>query len=190
VVTAEDGTTKVTYTIAFTVEVLNDDASLSDLKVDGTTINGFASDKANYSMELAEGTQTIPTVTAFTKDPKAKATIVPASGLPGNTSVQVISEDGKTSATYTIDFTVAEVITLRSVSMGLKVFSNGNDLYIRHSDANFKGSFEVFNLSGKRLLRGGIHQLDNQFLLSEGGVLFFRVYDEQGIVLAGKVLMD
>ncbi len=169
---------------------LGTDASLSDLKVDGTTIDGFAPDKVNYSMELAEGTQTIPTVTAFTKDPKAKATIVAASALPGSTSIQIISEDGKTSATYTIDFTVAEEVTLRSVSMGLKVFSDGSIMIIQHSDANFRGSIEVFNLSGNRLIRERIRQLDNQFLLSERGVLLFRVYDDQGIVLAGRVLVD
>jgi hypothetical protein len=42
-------------------------ATLSDLKVDGVTVAGFAADKLNYSVVLPKGTTTIPQITAVTK---------------------------------------------------------------------------------------------------------------------------
>jgi VCBS repeat-containing protein len=70
VVTAEDGTTQKTYTVAFSVAA-NNDATLSDLTVDVTTIAGFDPATLDYSKELPYGTTTVPTVGATTTDPNA-----------------------------------------------------------------------------------------------------------------------
>jgi hypothetical protein len=43
------------------------DATLSDLKVDGTTISGFNPTVNTYKVNLVEGTTTVPTVTAICK---------------------------------------------------------------------------------------------------------------------------
>ena len=71
------------------------DATLSDLKVNGTTINGFTPGILNYSYELPSGSP-VPTVTATTNDPLASFVVNNAVSLPGTTQVVVTAQDGIT----------------------------------------------------------------------------------------------
>jgi type IX secretion system substrate protein/cadherin-like protein len=100
-VTAEDGVTQLTYTIAF--YVAGTDATLADLTVDGVTIPGFAPDVFNYDYQVATGDPT-PVVGATLADPLAEMTINQATALPGAATVVVTSEDGLTTNTYTVNF--------------------------------------------------------------------------------------
>jgi hypothetical protein len=84
------------------------DATLSALQADGTNVTDFAPTTLSYDVVLAAGTVTVPTVTAtVTNTGKASAVVTPATGLPGTSTVVVTAEDGTTTQTYTINFTVA-----------------------------------------------------------------------------------
>jgi hypothetical protein len=83
------------------------DATLSDLLVDGTTIDGFDSVILNYNIELPNGTEMVPTVTAVTTITGATHVVNAAPELPGVTDVVVTALDGETELTYSIDFSVA-----------------------------------------------------------------------------------
>lgn len=100
-VTAEDGTTQLTYIIDF--YVAGTDATLSDLTVDGVTIPGFAPDVFNYDYPVATGNP-IPFVDAVATDSLATLIINQATSLPGAATVVVTSEDGLTTNTYTVNF--------------------------------------------------------------------------------------
>jgi type IV secretory pathway ATPase VirB11/archaellum biosynthesis ATPase len=106
-VTAIDGTTKITYAINYTVAI-STDATLSDLKSGGTTVAGFAADVLTYDIELPNGTTVVPAVLATATFSKASIIVTPASILPGSTTVAVTAEDGVTTKTYTINYTVAK----------------------------------------------------------------------------------
>ncbi len=122
-VTAEDGSTQKTYRINFTI-ALNTDATLSDLKVDGTTVSSFDPSTLNYTQELPSGTTTIPTVTATATDSNAEFVITEAIELPGTTTVEVTAEDGTTQKTYSINFTLTNVLTYeKSMVEGWNWFS-------------------------------------------------------------------
>lgn len=82
------------------------DATLSDLQVDGSTVNDFSSSTIDYSVVLPKGTTVVPTITATTTNGPATTVITPAAGLPGSTTVVVTSEDASTQKTYTVSFTV------------------------------------------------------------------------------------
>ena len=107
-VTAEDGTTTQEYTILFTVAAsLSDDASLSDLLVSGNSLTGFDPATLDYSVELPYGTTEVPEVTAVTSHANATTTITDAASLPGTTGILVTAEDGVTTQTYSVSFTLA-----------------------------------------------------------------------------------
>lgn len=103
-ITAQDGSTTQTYTINFNVATqLSDDASLSSLKVNGESVNGFAADKLEYTVFLDYGTTTIPTVTATPTHLNATADITHATAIPGATTILVTAEDDSEQV-YTINF--------------------------------------------------------------------------------------
>mgnify|MGYP000974773185 CR=1 FL=1 len=124
VVTAEDGKSKNTYTVNFTVAsvVKSNDATLKSLSVGGGEITGFNSGTFVYNVVLPAGTTKVPTVTAVVNDSKATLKITQAKRLPGTATVVVTAEDGKSKNTYTVNFTVAPAgksndATLKSLSI-------------------------------------------------------------------------
>jgi hypothetical protein len=82
------------------------DISLSDLTVDGSTIANFGANTSSYDVELAAGTTTVPTVAATPTDTNATAVVTDATSLPGATTILVTAQDGTTTNTVTINFTL------------------------------------------------------------------------------------
>jgi hypothetical protein len=83
------------------------DATLSDLKVDGNTVNGFGSGIYTYTVELPNGTTTVPQITsATTTDSNATFVINQATALPGSATVVVTSQNTTVTSTYTVNFVV------------------------------------------------------------------------------------
>ena len=98
---------EVTPVSEVTPATKSSDATLADLKVNGTTVTGFNAETLVYNVELAAGTTAVPTVTATVNEEHAAAEVNAATGLPGSTTVLVTAEDGS-NKTYTVNFTVAE----------------------------------------------------------------------------------
>ncbi|MDA9316528.1 carbohydrate binding domain-containing protein [Polaribacter sp.] len=88
----------------------NDDARLSDLKVDGTTIPLFNASNNSYQYDVASGS-VVPTITATASNVNATVTITPATSIPGNTTVQVVSQNSSDTKTYTVSFVVVAAPT-------------------------------------------------------------------------------
>ncbi|CAH0118390.1 hypothetical protein PAE9249_00877 [Paenibacillus sp. CECT 9249] len=108
-VTSEDGAAANTYEIHFTVkeeEPKGTDATLKEIYVGGKALSRFDQHRFIYDVTLPAGTKRAPEVTAAASDSKASVRIKPAQRLPGVTEIVVTAEDGITSLTYRIHFTV------------------------------------------------------------------------------------
>lgn len=93
---------------ASTAPIISTDATLSALTYNGISVPNFSANTLSYEVELPAGTTTIPTVAATKNDTKASDPVITqATTLPGNATVTVTAEDGTTTKTYTITFTVA-----------------------------------------------------------------------------------
>ncbi|RLD85044.1 MAG: hypothetical protein DRJ09_13360, partial [Bacteroidetes bacterium] len=101
VVLAEDSVTTLTYTIDF--HVAGTDATLSDLTVNGTTIANFNPDTLYYEYVVPNG-DPIPVVAGVTTDPLATLITTQAISPDGTATLEVTSEDGNTTQTYTVYF--------------------------------------------------------------------------------------
>lgn len=88
----------------------NADSSLSDLTVDGTTVEGFSPGVTSYDVELPSGTMTVPTVAATTTQAMATTNIMDAAMLPGSTTVTVTAPNGTDTTVYTINFTLGAAL--------------------------------------------------------------------------------
>ena len=82
------------------------DTSLSALTVDGSSIADFGALKTSYSLELPAGTTVVPTVAATPTDTNASAVVTAATSLPGTTTLVVTAQDGVTTNTVSIAFTL------------------------------------------------------------------------------------
>src|SRR5690606_35860427 len=98
--------TTLTYTIHFSV-ALNNDATLSDILIDGQALAGFAPGTLEYVFSVSN--QSIPVVSAIASDTKASLTIVQATAVPGSASIQVTAEDNTTVLTYKVTFVDASL---------------------------------------------------------------------------------
>jgi len=123
-----------------TITVIPDpasDATLSDLLVDGSTVEGFSTDTEVYNIELPFGTTVVPEVTATSTNTNASVDVSSAPDLPGTTSVLVTAEDGVTTRTYTINFMLAPASTDATLS----------DLTVNHTTvADFSPDKEVYDI--------------------------------------------
>jgi len=92
--------------------VYSSDATLSDLKVSGTTVTGFTSGTLTYNVSLPAGTTVVPAVTATPSEANAAVVITPATALTGDVAartakIDVTSHDKSSVKNYTIVFSVA-----------------------------------------------------------------------------------
>ena len=101
-----DGTNTTAYTVNVSVAsaTASSDATLSDLKVGGTTISGFSASNTSYSYTVASGVTAVPQVTATKNHSGANISITQATSVNGTATVLVTAEDGTTTKTYTITF--------------------------------------------------------------------------------------
>lgn len=85
----------------------SDDATLKELKYDGTSVPNFDAKTLNYSVTLPADYSGVPNVTAIANDSKATLNTTQATSATGKASILVTAEDGTTKKTYTIQFSQA-----------------------------------------------------------------------------------
>jgi beta-galactosidase GanA len=80
---------------------LHSDAQLSDLELNGSTLAGFAPGTTTYD-NVGADPNVPPSITATAAD-NGTVSITPAVSIPGTAIVKVTSEDGTSTATYTVN---------------------------------------------------------------------------------------
>ncbi|MEY8849218.1 T9SS type A sorting domain-containing protein [Psychroserpens sp. XS_ASV72] len=86
----------------------NEDASLSDLTLDGMTVSGFSPNTLTYDVELPNGTTMAPTVAGVATQAgngSSSVSVTQASGVPGTATLDVTAPNGVNMQTYTVNFT-------------------------------------------------------------------------------------
>ena len=107
-VKAEDGSSTTTYRIKFAREA-SKNTKLNNLFVNGTALSNFQSSVYNYTVELPYGTTELPVVSAQAQEEEQSIVITQASSLTGTATIQVTAADKTSTATYTIQFKVAQL---------------------------------------------------------------------------------
>ena len=122
------------------------DATLSALQVDGNSVSGFTPNSESYLVPLQGGTTIVPTITlATTADASATKVITQATSIPGEASVEVLSQDGSTSKTYSISFYIgapnvnAPTAPSREISDVISIYS---DTYNNIGGANYNPNWQ------------------------------------------------
>lgn len=158
--------------------IFGTDDNLSDLTVDGSTVDGFSPDVLEYDVVLPEGTTDVPEVAGVAVDESARVIVVPATELPGSTTVDVFAEDLKTYKRYTVNFTVAVGIAEPMANL-VHAYPNPSNGLIKVKGV--KGaSVRVLDLNGRVVYD------NNEFT----GTSLDLSYLENGVYLLSAVLED
>lgn len=184
-VTAADGTTKNTYTVNFKFEA-STVATLADLAIDGTTVNGFDPAILIYEVTLPANTTVVPTVTATTSDAGATTSITNATSLPGTTTVTVTAEDGTSKITYTINFVKATDVKNAGESL-VKVFPT---LFTNNFTVQTTGGSSVismYDLTGKLINKISSNSAQISMSAPRPG-MFILVVENKNTVKTFKVI--
>jgi hypothetical protein len=130
------------------------DATLSDLQVEGATIDGFAGSVNSYTYNLPEGTTVVPQITTATATiTGAQVVINPATAVPGDATVVVTATDGSTTRTYTVSFidnlpvTAAPTPPARNAADVISLYSDAYTDIASNYDAGWCGSSSVKEVS-------------------------------------------
>lgn len=107
---AEDGATELTYTVEFKVVTAEADASLSDLQINGATIEGFSPLLYHYVYNLDEGVTEVPTVSFLTSNEETTFEVIATTSLPGTTVIKTRSSDETRTKIYSVFFKTENLI--------------------------------------------------------------------------------
>ncbi|MCU4166686.1 LamG-like jellyroll fold domain-containing protein [Carboxylicivirga caseinilyticus] len=131
----------------FNVDSETTDATLADLTIDDSSLEGFNSANLNYTVAVAEGT--IPVVAGTVKVAGANITnVVQATTVPGTATIEVTGADGTTKNTYTIDFEIATGIGKDSKESTIKVYPTVTSGEFTVEMDGQSSVISVYNLSG------------------------------------------
>jgi photosystem II stability/assembly factor-like uncharacterized protein len=173
---------------------LSDDASLSDLKVDGQTIEGFDPGIYHYTFDHPASLPVILEVTAQANHPAASVTILPATDIfsdnPADrtTVVKVLAEDGVTESEYFVEFIASTAINDAS-DLKLNIFPNParNYLMIESSDPSLQMS--IISMDGRLMVNKKLEDLTNRIDVSAlpAGVYIVNIVTSSGEVIFRKL---
>ena len=164
-ITAEDGTQK-TWTVSVN-EGLGTDASLIAITLNGLPLYGFHPFVLSYTVMIEGVNPQPPVVEAASADANAVIFITQAEQLPGSASILVTAEDGETQKEYIITFHLSTHLTGYEVA-DIRLFPNPADDYIYvYVNGNVERChYFIFDLTGKRLQTGVLHESGNLINLS------------------------
>ena len=118
----------VQYTVTYASAITPDNANLSAITINGEALEGFGANVDTYNVELPYGTTVVPTIVATSEAPNATVVVNNAASVNAATTIVVTAEDGTTTKTYTINFTVAATLsddaTLANLSVAGKAIND------------------------------------------------------------------
>ncbi len=164
------------------------DASLSDIMVDGESIADFSADVMSYTVELPQSTTVVPTVTATATDANATVEVTNAADLPGTTTIDVTAEDGTTTMTYSVEFTLATTVSIFDAE-NINLFSKNGMLHVIADENITNSSLNVFDITGRKILSTNIVSNHSEYKINTTGIIIVQINDSDGTpVLIDKVI--
>ena len=118
-----DGKSTRTYKIKM-VQAASENAKLKSILVNGNPISNFNPQVGEYHVALPYGTTAAPNVTYVKAEDKQTVEVTQATSPTGKATIKVTAADGKTTKTYTLNFSVAALAD--NTLKGIKV--NGEEI--------------------------------------------------------------
>jgi hypothetical protein len=181
VVTSQNKLKKRTYYIYFSVRAPSFDATLSDIKVNGNSLENFVSSNIYYNYYLGADTSTIPVVTATPVDSNATVVVYQASSLTGTAIVMVTPECKEFTIPYYVYFHLGTGVNEAEAS-DVKLYSNGSMLFIESRIQITK--VEVVSINGNMVVTANPNSSRAELSIAglNSSIYLVRITTQSGIV--------
>ncbi|MCF6169783.1 MAG: T9SS type A sorting domain-containing protein [Bacteroidales bacterium] len=183
IVIVQDQPSTAVYQSIYSVEnaAFATDDNLNSMSVDGTPVPDFDPAVLDYYMELPEGSEEVPVVTAEAVDENARVVIVPANELPGTTTIDVFAEDLATHKQYTMSFSLIQGIE-NPLAAKVKLYPNPTK-GILHISGFEKATVGVYTSTGSLVAQyddftGGSINVSGL----SNGIYFITIQTDENIV--------
>ncbi len=177
------------YQSAYSVEngSFATEARLSSLTVDGEPLEGFDPDTYEYNVELPEGTTEVPVVDGELMDDNGMKIVVPATGIPGTTTIDTYGEDLATHITYKVNFSIINGVEDNAADV-VNVYPNPTSGKFYISGVTGTSKVKVYSLKGSVVYENDKFNNDVIDLSNvENGVYFVSVTDANNKTLTKKI---
>ncbi|MCJ7821359.1 MAG: DUF5017 domain-containing protein, partial [Bacteroidales bacterium] len=172
------------------LNIYSSDATLSDIKVNGTSVTGFTSGTMSYNVSLTAGTTVIPTVTATSTEVNATVTVIPAASLTGDAAartakIDVTSHDKSVIKHYSVVFSVATGVD-ETLAGKIRIYPvpARSDIYAENiSDVTL---IEIFDITGNKQITEAVNGQDQVRIPVSHltrGVYFIRLKTDHGTIM-------
>ncbi|MBB3696523.1 dienelactone hydrolase family protein [Flammeovirga yaeyamensis] len=182
-VVAEDAKTTLTYSVQFSLGdiPISDDASLSSLKYNGTSIENFTSDQFSYTVALPLEYEGLPLLEAVASDEKAVVKITDVTTLPAVALVEIMAEDGVTELVYMVAFSKEDApLSIGDNPTNIKVFKSTSNTITVTSDELLNGkTLLAFDLSGRIILKQSLKDKRQDFNITNNGLMIIHIIDNK-----------
>ncbi|NLR93629.1 cadherin-like beta sandwich domain-containing protein [Flammeovirga agarivorans] len=189
IVTAENTDYENSYVVFFEVAQASTNALLSDLMVNGESLEDFEEDNSNYTIEILS--QVVPEITVTTQDVNASVDIQQASSFRDLAIITVTAQDNVTQKVYSVLVLQSEdaVLGLDQKLKATKVYSRGSKLIVNSEENLDDKNIIIVDLSGKLLVSQKLNGNYTEINIPTKGVVISRIYDSKS-QLTTKVIID
>ncbi|MBS2099391.1 LamG-like jellyroll fold domain-containing protein [Carboxylicivirga linearis] len=153
------------------------DATLSTLRLDGDTIEGFHSANLEYTVALEDGT--VPVIDGVVKVDGAEiTTITPPDAIPGVGTVLVTALDGTTTNTYTINFEIATGVEKPVKESAIKVYPTVSTGEFTVEMEGQTSMITVYDLAGRLVKQVKTNSQREIISLNQKGMYIVKVHSD------------
>ena len=178
IIFVQNNETKEIYQSTYSIQdsEFNDDATLSNILIDGEPLPNFSPSQLQYDIELASGSM-VPEITYVKADENATAIVVDALGLPGTSTIDVFAENLTEHNLYEISFELEVGVEHAELNNTVRVYPNPSSGYLNvYSDE--KLNIEIFDMQGNivKIVKG--HQGNINIGDLESGAYILKTWSE------------
>ncbi len=170
------------------------DARLSEITINGTSINDFSSATTYYTHILPEGSIEAPIIGATANDANATVEITQPESTTDVAVIRVTSADGTVIQTYTIQFSVdpGTETGINVTSVGLNIYPNPVFDMLNITWQCHISHINIYNYQGEIIINKDVNAMSSQIQMSglAKGTYFISIIAENGECISRKIIKE
>lgn len=166
---------------------ISSDATLSDLTIDGETIEDFDPLVLYYEVDVEQG-QAVPLIDGTVNNVFASMEITQSPAVPGDATIVVTAQDETTQITYTVHFNLVTGIFDAKDNM-ISIFPNPVIEKFKVSGLKEDVKIEIVDILGKTIITKTINEnVEVDISVLKEGIYFVMIHHSNGNITSQKII--